>query len=169
MKKTYLILFVLITAITAQAQKVELKTNPFGVIMGAYNVTAEFQLQDYPSTTVLASAWYNSPDFKDWMGTDRDGGLSVGIRKYHNRYEDKGVFLGVASRYIPITSNTWNNGKVSEDFLSLGFTIGYKYIYNDKITIDAFIGGGRIILEEVPGSYWAPAEFISGFNFGYRF
>ena len=103
------------------------------------------------------------------MYTDRDGGLSVGIRKYHNRYEDKGVFLGLASRYILMTSNTWNNGKVSEDFLSLGFTVGYKYIYNDKITIDAFIGGGRIIFEEVPGSYWAPAEFISGFNFGYRF
>ena len=164
MKKTYLILFVLITAITAQAQKVELKTNPFGVIMGAYNVTAEFQLQDYPSTTVLASAWYNTPDFKDWMYTDRDGGLSVGIRKYHNRYEDKGVFLGVASRYIPMTYK-----QNSTDILSLGFTVGYKYIYNEKITIDAFIGGGRIVWEEVRDSYWAPAEFISGFNFGYRF
>jgi hypothetical protein len=164
MKKTLAILIVLLTAITAQAQEVELKTNPFGFIIGAYNVTAEFQLQDYPSTTVLASAWYNSPDFKDWMGTDRDGGLSVGIRKYHNRYEDKGVFLGVASRYIPMTYK-----QNSTDILSLGFTVGYKYIYNEKITIDAFIGGGRIVWEEVRDSYWAPAEFISGFNFGYRF
>jgi hypothetical protein len=98
------------------------------------------------------------------MGTDRDGGLSVGIRKYHNRYEDKGVFLGVASRYIPMTYR-----QNSTDILSLGFTVGYKYIYNDKITIDAFIGGGRIVWEEVRDSYWAPAEFISGFNFGYRF
>ena len=169
MKKTVATLIVLLTAITAQAQKVELKTNPFGVIMGAYNITAEFQLKEYPSTTVLASAWYNTPDFKEWMYTDRDGGLSVGIRKYHNRYEDKGVFLGAATRFIPITNNTWNNGKVSEDFLSLGFTVGYKYIHNDKITIDAFIGGGRIVWEEVRDSYWAPAEFISGFNFGYRF
>ncbi|MGB2275155.1 MAG: hypothetical protein ACPH25_05175, partial [Schleiferiaceae bacterium] len=55
-----------------------------------------------------------------------------------------------------------------DDYASLGFTLGYKYIYNDKITIDAFFGGGRIVYEQIENS-WGPAEFISGFNFGYRF
>jgi hypothetical protein len=61
------------------------------------------------------------------------------------------------------------NGDINDDYASLGFTIGYKYIYNDKISVDAFIGGGRILWEARDNSYRGPAEFISGFNFGYRF
>jgi len=60
-------------------------------------------------------------------------------------------------------------GDINDDYASLGFTIGYKYIYNDKISVDAFIGGGRILWEARDNSYRGPAEFISGFNFGYRF
>ena len=35
------------------------------------------------------------------------------------------------------------NQSQRDDYASLGFTLGYKYIYNDKITIDAFFGGGK--------------------------
>ena len=156
---------VLVAAATfnAQAQGVEIKTNPFGMALGAYNVTAELQLENQPSLTILASAWYNTEDFQDWSWTSRDGGLSAGVRQYFNRYEDQGVFLGLATRYI---SNTW--GEESDDYASLGFTAGYKYIYNDKISIDIFMGMGRIVWEQIEDS-WEPAEFISGFNFGYRF
>jgi hypothetical protein len=152
---------------TAKAQNVEVKTNAFGMIFGAYNVTAEFQLEQNPSITVLASVWYNTEDFKDWTWTDRDGGLSLGARQYFNRFEDQGVFIGLASRYIP---NSYTAPLIvrRDDYASLGFTLGYKYIYNDKITIDAFFGGGRIVYEHIENS-WGPAEFISGFNFGYRF
>ena len=178
MKRIIATLALTITAMTAHAQSVELKTNPFGMIFGAYNVTAEFQLENNPSLTVLGSAWYNTPEFKDWVWIERDGGLSAGIRQYFNRYEDQGVFLGVASRYIFNTGTvygsydqmgnwTYNEYTQSENYASLGFTIGYKYIYNDKITVDAFIGGGRILWEENYDR--GPAEFISGFNFGYRF
>jgi hypothetical protein len=177
MKKIIATLDLAITAMTAQAQSVELKTNAFGMIFGAYNATAEFQLDNNPSLTVLGSAWYNTPEFKDWTWTERDGGLSAGVRQYFNRYEDQGMFLGLASRYIFGTDGSsgyydadWNwisTGSISDDYLSLGFTIGYKYIYNDKITVDAFIGGGRILWEEE--DWRGPAEFISGFNFGYRF
>ena len=166
---------------TAKAQNVEIKSNAFGMIFGAYNVTAEFRLEQNPSITVLASAWYNTEDFKEWAWSDRDGGLSLGARQYFNRFEDQGVFIGLASRYIPnsytYTQGYWDqNGNwvqtesVTErdDYASLGFTLGYKYIYNDKITIDAFFGGGRIVYEQIENS-WGPAEFISGFNFGYRF
>jgi hypothetical protein len=106
--------------------------------------------------------------------------LSAGVRQYFNRYEDQGVFLGAATRYISNTAGSsgyWDNmgnwvqtsGDINDDYASLGFTIGYKYIYNDKISVDAFIGGGRILWEARDQSYRGPAEFISGFNFGYRF
>ena len=177
MKKIIATLALAITAMTAQAQSVEVKTNAFGMIFGAYNVTAEFQLESNPSITLLGSAWYNTPEFKDWMWVDRDGGLSAGVRQYFNRYEDQGVFIGVASRYIFNSdwsydydeNGNWGRSSMirSDNYASLGFTLGYKYIYNDKITIDAFIGGGRILWEEQ--SWRGPAEFISGFNFGYRF
>lgn len=172
---------VLVAAATfnAQAQGVEIKTNPFGSILGAYNVTAEIQLAELSNTTVLVSAWYNTEDFKDWLYTDKDGGFSAGVRKYFNRYTDEGIFLGAAARYIPRSIsggyydyNTYewvDTGDRSSDYASLGFTVGYKYVYNDKITIDAFMGGGRILWEQNEGDMWAPAEFISGFNFGYRF
>ena len=156
---------VLVAAATfnAQAQGVEIKTNPIGMALGAYNVTAELQLENQPSLTILASAWHNTEDFQDWSWTSRDGGLSAGVRQYFNRYEDQGVFLGLATRYI---SNTWR--EESDDYASLGFTAGYKYIYDDKISIDIFMGMGRIVWEQIEDS-WEPAEFISGFNFGYRF
>jgi hypothetical protein len=63
--------------------------------------------------------------------------------------------------------NTPGSNK-SDDYLSLGFVGGYKYVYNDKISIETFIGMGRIVYEQIEDS-WAPAEFIGGLNFGYRF
>lgn len=181
MNKIVAFFMIALFSTTAKAQNVEIKSNAFGMIFGAYNVTAEFRLEQNPSITVLASAWYNTEDFKEWAWSGRDGGLSLGARQYFNRFEDQGVFIGLASRYIPnsytYTQGYWDqNGNwvqtesVTErdDYASLGFTLGYKYIYNDKITIDAFFGGGRIVYEQIENS-WGPAEFISGFNFGYRF
>ena len=168
MKKLTLTIAFALAAFVSNAQ-VELKTNPFGMALGAYNVTAEFQLENKPSLTILGSAWYNTQDFQDWMWTSRDGGLSAGVRQYFNKFEDQGVFLGLATRYIPNTyMDWWDGSETSDDYASLGFTGGYKYIYNDKITIDVFIGMGRIVWEEIDDS-WGPAEFISGLNFGYRF
>jgi len=180
MKKTIATLALTVIGFVSQAQTVEIKSNAFGMIFGAYNVTAEFQLENNPSVTVLGSAWYNSEEFKDWMYVNRDGGLSAGVRQYFNRHEDQGVFIGAATRYISSTAGSsgyWDNmgnwvvtnGDINDDYASLGFTIGYKYIYNDKISVDAFIGGGRILWEARDNSYRGPAEFISGFNFGYRF
>lgn len=180
MKKSIATLALTLFGFASQAQTVELKSNAFGMIFGAYNVTAEFQLANNPSLTVLGSAWYNTEEFKDWMYIDRDGGLSAGVRQYFNRYEDQGFFLGAATRYISNTAGgSWSYdnmgnwietpGGMNDDYASLGFTIGYKYIYNDKISVDAFIGGGRILWEARDNSYRGPAEFISGFNFGYRF
>lgn len=161
-----LFVFVAFTT-TGKAQSFELKTNAFGMALGAYNITGEFILPEFENRTVLFSAWYNTEDFQDFMWTDRDGGVSIGFRQYFNRSEDNGVFLGLTSRFIMNTSYSYS-GYYSDDYLSLGFVGGYKYVYNDKISIDAFIGMGRIVYEQIEDS-WAPAEFISGLNFGYRF
>jgi len=93
----------------------------------------------------------------------------------------KRVFLGLTSRYI-LNTDPYNNGyydldgnwissggpTVSDDYLSIGFVGGYKYVYNDKISVEGFLGMGRIAWSEQEDS-WDPAEFIGGFNFGYRF
>tara|TARA_B110001450_G_scaffold185290_1_gene173330 strand:- start:118 stop:663 length:546 start_codon:yes stop_codon:yes gene_type:complete len=181
MKKTIAIAVLMATAFGTKAQNIEIKTNPFGMVAGAYNITGEYVLPGLGNSTVLASAWFNSQDFQDWFWTDRDGGFSVGYRQYFNPREDKGVFLGLTSRYI-LNSYSYSNGyydqndywvstgraTVSEDYLSIGFVGGYKYVYNDKISVEGFLGMGRIGWSEIEDS-WAPAEFISGFNFGYRF
>ena len=180
MKKTIAIVALIATVFGAKAQNVEIKTNPFGMAAGAYNITGEFAIPNYGNRTLLVSAWYNTQDFQDWLYTDRDGGFSLGYRQYFNRREDNGAFLGLTSRYIVNTyyssgyydqNYNWINTPgtdVSDDYLSIGFVGGYKYVYNDKIAVEAFLGMGRIAFEEIQNS-WAPAEFIGGFNFGYRF
>ena len=109
MKKIIALFTIALISTSAKAQNVEVKSNAFGMIFGAYNVTAEFQLEQNPSITVLVSAWYNTEDFKDWTWTERDGGLSLGARQYFNRFEDQGVFIGLATRYIP-NSYTYSQG-----------------------------------------------------------
>ncbi|MCO4791256.1 MAG: DUF3575 domain-containing protein [Flavobacteriales bacterium] len=181
MKKTIAIIALIATAFVTKAQNIEIKTNPFGMAAGAYNITGEFALPNYGNRTLLVSAWYNTQDFQEWLDTDRDGGFSLGYRQYFNRHEDNGAFLGLTSRYIINTyysagfydqNYNWINTPgtdVSDDYLSIGFVGGYKYVYNDKISVEAFLGMGRIAFTENENSSWAPAEFIGGFNFGYRF
>ncbi len=181
MKKTIATLALIATGFGAKAQSVEFKTNPFGMAAGAYNITGEFILPDFGNRTLLFSAWFNTEDFQDWLYIDRDGGLTLGYRQYFNRNEDKGVFLGLTSRYIMNsfysgsgyydTNGNWvptAGADINDDYLSLGFVGGYKYVYNDKISVEGFLGMGRIAWSNLPNS-WAPAEFISGLNFGYRF
>jgi len=183
MKKTIATLAIILVGFGANAQSVELKTNPFGMAAGAYNITGEFVLPNFVNRTLLVSAWYNTEDLQDWLYIERDGGFSMGYRQYFNRNEDNGVFLGLTSRYI---LNSLDNGGYydydqngnpfyvpgsgsrSDDYFSIGFVGGYKYIYNNKISVEGFIGMGRIAFSQIEDS-WAPAEFISGLNFGYRF
>jgi len=178
MKTTIVTLALIATGFGAKAQSIEFKTNPFGMAAGAYNITGEFVLPNFGNRTLLASAWFNTEDFQDWLYIDRDGGLSVGYRQYFNRNEDKGAFLGLTSRYI-LNTDSYNydqdgnwissgGSTVSDDYLSIGFVGGYKYVYNDKISVEGFLGMGRIAWSEQEDSR-APAEFIGGFNFGYRF
>ena len=76
MKKTIAIVALVATAFGTKAQNIEIKTNPFGMAAGAYNITGEFVLPNFGNRTLLASAWFNTEDFQDWFGTERDGGLS---------------------------------------------------------------------------------------------
>ena len=180
MKKIIALFALIVVGTTAKAQNFEIKTNPFGMAAGAYNITGEMVLSEYQNRSVLFSAWYNTEDFQEFTWTDRDGGLSLGYRQYFDKFEDKGMFLGLTSRYIMNSyystgyyDANWNwipeeGSNKSDDYLSLGFTGGYKFVYNDKITVEAFLGMGRIIYEEIDDS-WSAAEFIGGLNFGYRF
>jgi len=47
--------------------------------------------------------------------------------------------------------------------------LGYKFRFEERISIDFFGGAGRILIKQAGGKYYAPAEWIAGFNFGYRF
>ena len=92
MKKTIAIVVLIAAAFGTKAQNIEIKTNPFGMAAGAYNITGEYVLPGLGNSNLLASAWFNTEDFQDWFYTDRDGGFSVGYRQYFNRHEDKESF-----------------------------------------------------------------------------
>lgn len=178
MKNLIIALALLSTSLTVQAQVVEFKTNPIGFAFGATNVSIEKPLANMPNVTLNASAWHYSATLKDWMDMDRNFGASVGIRRYLTSEVDNGLYLGMASRYMdrdvdqyywdPVTNETVTYG-VPSSYSSLGFTLGYKLLFEKRITIDFFGGAGRILVQEKDGIFDAPAEWIGGFNFGYRF
>ena len=47
MKKTIAIVALIATAFGTKAQNIEIKTNPFGMAAGAYNITGEFVLPNF--------------------------------------------------------------------------------------------------------------------------
>ena len=69
MKKTIAIVALMAIAFGSKAQNIEIKTNPFGMALGAYNITGEYVLPELGNSTVLASAWINTQDFQDWFNT----------------------------------------------------------------------------------------------------
>lgn len=178
MKNVFIAIFLVSTSLTAHAQVVEFKTNPIGFAFGATNVSIEKPLSNMSNVTLNASAWHYSATLKDWMDIDRNFGASVGIRRYLMSEIDNGLYLGMASRFMDrdVKQYYWdqvNNETVvyniPSSYGSLGFTLGYKLMFEKHITIDFFGGAGRILVQETDGVFDAPAEWIGGFNFGYRF
>ena len=178
MKKIVFALFLALSQYGLSAQNIEFKTNPIGFAFGATNVSIEKPLSNTPNVTLNASAWHYSATLKDWMDIERNFGASVGIRRYLTSETDNGLYLGMASRYMdrdanqyfwdPVTNETITYD-VPSGYGSLGFTLGYKLMFEKRITIDFFGGAGRILVQEKDGIFDAPAEWIGGFNFGYRF
>jgi len=178
MKKLWSFIAVFFTAHMAFAQHVEVKTNPIGFAFGATNLSVEVPLATHPNVTLNASWWHYSEELRDWVDTERIGGASVGIRRYLISDMDEGLYLGMASRYMNrlVRDYDWdpNTGQSTytdtpSDYASLGFTLGYKFRFEERVSIDLFTGAGRILLKQAGGEYYAPAEWIAGFNFGYRF
>ncbi|MEY2970481.1 MAG: hypothetical protein RLZZ599_854 [Bacteroidota bacterium] len=160
------------------AQSFEIKSNPIGFAFGATNLSVETPVTADGTTTWNVSAWHYSEELRDWVYTDRKGGLSTGVRKYVNGRGDEGFFMGMAARYVFAKGTTYEYNPVTgsyeygydkrKNYGSLGFTVGYKFVFNDKLTIDTFGGIGRILFSD-PSSYGSPAELMGGINFGYRF
>ena len=159
----------------------EVKANPVGWAFGATNISLEMPLEHHKNITLNASAWHYSDRLIDALDISRKGGASVGVRRYLLNNDDQGVFMGLASRYINSnaysyyetydeTTGYWDYGynEVDNSYLSLGFTVGYKLVY-DRITIDTFCGVGRKVYQPNPSRWELPAEFMGGINFGYRF
>ena len=156
---------------TPASHTIELKTNPIGFAFGVYNISVEKPILNQPTLTFNTSAWLYSNDLKEWTGTEQNGGFSMGIRKYAGSdvNSDQNLYLGLASRYISRNSYNYSTRKnVSSDYASLGFTIGYKKVF-DKVSIDVFTGLGRKLYKQNPYTWDIPVDFMGGFNFGYRF
>ena len=180
--KKYLstIAFLVLTNATF-SQTLEIKTNPVGFAFGVTNLGLEYAFPKDPTFSFSIAGWHISEDLKEWSEIEWNAGASIGIRKYViSKSKDKGLYMGIAARYIDRDRNSEryvgsdSNGIPifiyeiePKSYCSAGFTLGYKQVFSDKFTIDAVIGVGRILWREDNGSI--PAEFISGFNFGYRF
>lgn len=174
--KTFLTAVLIATAtLTMQAQnhKIEVKTNPIGFAFGVSNLSAEMPLPANPTVTMNLSAWHVSKNMREWTDVPMIGGASFGVRKYVLASDDRGLFLGTATRAVARQdyTYTWNGTEnvytyVDDGHISLGFTLGYKLVFN-RITLDAFTGIGRKLITQQEGTF--PAEYMGGFNFGYRF
>ena len=178
MKKIIALFAFIVCTFSASAQNIELKSNPIGFAFGASNLSVEYALPQSPSVTLNASTWHYTSGLQDWLDMDRNGGASIGVRKYVLSRDDRGVYMGIASRYInsdrtQYTYNSITGQHLPEDldnsYGSLGSTLGYKFVFNDKVTIDVFAGVARKLFQNNPYSWQAPGEVMSGFNFGYRF
>lgn len=178
MKKIIVLFALFVSTYNASAQTVEIKSNPIGFAFGASNLSVEYALPQTPSITLNASAWHYTSELQDWLDMDRNGGASIGLRKYVLSRDDRGVYMGIASRYINsdrtyysynTTSGQHTPEELDNSYGSLGCTLGYKFVFNDKVTIDVFAGVARKLFQNNPYSWQAPGEVMSGFNFGYRF
>ena len=63
-----------------------------------------------------------------------------------------------AKRNVTLNASGWHYSKELRDWTD-----------TERISIDFFGGAGRILIKQAGGEYNAPAEWIAGFNFGYRF
>jgi len=188
MKKSQIALALLISANMAFAQGLEVKTNPVGFAFGVTNLGLEYAFAKDPTFSVCLAGWHISDNLKEWNEIEWNAGASLGFRKYVlSKSDDHGLYMGIAARYIDSDLSEYNstydqNGEPVRDvngdrvltyrtepksYSSAGFTLGYKQVFSDKFTIDALIGIGRILWREDDSN--VPAEFIGGFNFGYRF
>lgn len=179
MKKSILsFALALLTTATFAQEQFELKANPIGWAFGATNLSFETSLPGLDNVTFNASAWHYSKRLKESLDLGRNGGASLGFRRYVMSRKDEGMFLGAAARYISQEESyydyNYNTGNyeyvsgINTSYASMGATLGYKFVF-DRLTVDSFVGVGRILYQPNQPSWGLPAEFMSGINFGYRF
>ena len=68
MKKIIALFVFVALATTAKAQSFELKTNPFGMALGAYNITGEFILPEFENRKVYSVLGTTQKIFKNSCG-----------------------------------------------------------------------------------------------------
>lgn len=177
-KSIFIIAFALFTTVSFAQDKFELKANPIGWAFGATNLSLETSLPNHDNITFNASAWHYSKRLKETFDYGRSGGASVGFRRYVMSRRDEGMFLGAAARYISqeetyydynYNTGFWELiGEKNTSYASMGATLGYKFVF-DRLTVDSFVGVGRILYQSNQPNWGLPAEFMGGINFGYRF
>ncbi len=165
MKKLFISFALLCAVVSMNAQKNVIKTNPFGLALGNFNLTYEKVLNT--SSSVLFKGQYM---FK-LLGLDVNlGGIGAGYRYYITNAK-KQVPTGF---YInPQTSLSF--GSVSESGTSysatsfgIGAEIGYQWVWDSGFTLDLGIGPNYNVVssEGVSGNGIVPSATLA---IGYAF
>jgi hypothetical protein len=147
MKKATIIVAILVfSAFAGNAQHLELKTNPIGLLFNTVPVSLEYVVNDDIGLEATASYSYSTGDF--FEGTSSASGLVMsGLFKYYfspNKGGDRFYafpYVRYANRKFTFSNtNTTGNVVATWKAFGAGFGIGYKWVSEKGILLD--IGGG---------------------------
>ena len=166
-----------------EIHKNEIAINVFDfVVAGAVEVQYERFLERNQSLQFNATLFdnYGYWEVGDNMHNNKTHSLAAAYRFYIGRKEHSGVFFYPYAKYMFGTQeveNFWypengnsqlRNQEVDMNNLSLGFGLGYKWLFSQRYTLGLDASIGRTFDEEIKNSF-SEVEFKMGVSFGVRF
>ncbi|MFL9829393.1 DUF3575 domain-containing protein [Flavobacterium sp. ST-87] len=141
MKKLSFSLFIFLFSITIQSQTY-IKFNGLSALVGVPQVGIETSIgvKSTLSIDIFASFW------KSFDGKPMQAIMLTPEYRYYFKEKYKGLYLGAHTgpdAYKLQKWNYWGTNKYEKGLgYRIGATIGYQKKLSDKLTLDAFIGGG---------------------------
>ncbi|GAB1858769.1 hypothetical protein MHTCC0001_36100 [Flavobacteriaceae bacterium MHTCC 0001] len=179
MKKKYLIIVILFSIFTVNAQnrtsenekRNELKLNALLPLTGAFEATYERILNDKSSLGISAFTVFNNDNSHE----DLNYSISPYYRRYFGKKFASGFFaegFGMLSSidgkkiYDPNDNSIFTEGSDVIDF-SLGIGLGGKWVTKSGFIFEVNAGWGKLLFNADKTDHDQVARF--GLNFGYRF
>lgn len=156
MQKTVLILAVMMVSLTAGAQQYVIKTNPFGLAFGNFNLTCEKVFSPSSSVIIAGNYTYNllgsqislsglEGNFTyDLLGSQISlGGFGLGYRYYFTHVRKavpSGFYISPMGKMAIGKVQRSRDTKSSLSEFGIGGLIGYQWSWYSGFTLDLGIG-----------------------------
>ena len=152
MKNLFLTLSCAFLAITTTyAQHIDLQINPIGALFGSLSATAEFPISESIGVEPQVGLLFQN---RDLLGVDYKGrgfGLGVNGKFYfgpddgHDRFYAMG-YLRYQNSNFSVDSDGGGGTDYSQNRVSLGVGLGYKWVADNGFLFELAVGGGRALL-----------------------